>query len=159
MSRGGIRWRPQAWYAAPAARILFQRQLAATTLSVRPVRPPRHHRGGFALAVELRVDHLPEQTITIVFSPLAPLAPSVYTTGPADSPHRYRDGTLCMWHPDDDPSSLRWTQRDGGTSLLGHVIAHLLREQWWRRTGEWPGEEYPHLQAGMAAPDEWLNAA
>jgi hypothetical protein len=23
-------------------------------------------------------------------------------------------------------------------------VAHLIREEWWRRTGEWPGDEALH---------------
>ncbi|MEC3992093.1 hypothetical protein VSR01_00420 [Actinacidiphila sp. DG2A-62] len=39
----------------------------------------------------------------------------------------------------------RWDRRrDGPVVLLGLVLAHLLREEWWRRTGEWAGPEAPH---------------
>jgi hypothetical protein len=48
-----------------------------------------------------------------------------------------------MWYPF-DPDTGRWTRRDGAAALLGHITAHLLREQWWRKTGEWVGEEVPH---------------
>jgi hypothetical protein len=48
-----------------------------------------------------------------------------------------------MWYPW-DPESARWTRRDGAAVLLGHITAHLLREEWWRKTGEWVGDEVPH---------------
>jgi hypothetical protein len=48
-----------------------------------------------------------------------------------------------MWFPYDPPEQ-RWTRSDGPAVLLGQIVAHLLREEWWRRTGEWPGEEAPH---------------
>jgi hypothetical protein len=145
-------WREPAWYARPAPRIVFQRQLAACGTPAWVARPPRRHRGGFALAVRLRVPDVPEQKITIVFGPTAPAVPHVYTDGPSESPHRYSNGSLCMWHPCDPPEQ-RWTRRDGPVALLGHIVAHLLREEWWRRTGEWPGEEAGHLPAHSPTPD------
>jgi hypothetical protein len=144
VTRRQVRREP-AWYARPAPRILFQSQLAACGVDVHAVRPPRRHRGGFAVAVHLRVPDVTDQTVTIVFG-RAPAAVHVYTDGPADSPHRYSDGSLCMWHPD-DPADQRWTRRDGPAALLGHIVAHLLRERWWRCTGEWPGREAVHPSA------------
>ena len=64
---------------------------------------------------------------------------------PADprwSPHRYGDGSLCMWFPDDPPAR-RWVPADGLEALVVYIRAHLVREDWWRRTGEWPGPEAP----------------
>ena len=69
--------------------------------------------------------------------------PSVFVDGPRDSPHRYSDGSLCMWYPR-DPVDRRWVFEDGLLDLIGLVIAHLFREAWWRETGEWLGEEVPH---------------
>lgn len=43
-----------------------------------------------------------------------------------------------MWYPD-DPPELRWSHADPPGELLGHIILHLIREEWWRRTGEWVG--------------------
>lgn len=48
-----------------------------------------------------------------------------------------------MWYPD-DPPELRWARPDPPGELLGLIILHLLREEWWRRTGEWIGDEAPH---------------
>lgn len=113
---------------------------------VRVVHPPRSHRSGFALTVRLRGLDVTDQTVTIVFAARS-VVPTVYADGPSESPHRYPDGALCMWYPV-DPAELRWTRRDGAAALLGHVVAHLMREQWWRHTGEWPGAEAAHLPTG-----------
>lgn len=139
-----VPWREPAWYVRPAPRILFQHQLAACGLPVRAVRPSRRHRGGFALAIWLHIPDIANQTLTIVFGTTASAVPHVYTAGSSESPHRYPDGSLCMWYPD-DASEQRWTRRDGPSALLGHIVAHLLREEWWRRTGEWPGAEAGHF--------------
>ncbi len=80
----------------------------------------------------------------MVFGRAEPHVPHVYTDLPSGSPHRYTDGALCMWYPG-DPADQRWVLRDGPVVLLGHVIAHLLREEWWQHTGEWPGDEAAHL--------------
>ena len=61
------------------------------------------------------------------------------------SPHRHDDGSLCIWYPHDPPER-RWHRRAGGAALAGHIYAHLIREAWWRQTGEWVGEEVPHDQ-------------
>jgi hypothetical protein len=119
------------------------RQLAACGMPVRQFRDPKQNHGGFAVTVRLQVPDLPEQTVTIIFGPKLSTVPRVFTDGPSKSPHRYADGSLCMWHPRYQPEK-RWTRRDGAAALLGHVVAHLLREEWWRRTGEWPGEEAAH---------------
>lgn len=150
-NRPGLR--TPAWYARPAPRICFQHRLAGCGLRYWTIRPPRPHRGGYALAVRLRVDDVPEQTVTIAFGPASPGAPHVYTEAPAASPHRYGDGALCMWFPG-DPPELRWTRDHGPVALLGQIVAHLLREEWWRQTGEWPGREAPHRLARIAATQQ-----
>lgn len=66
----------------------------------------------------------------------------VTVDGPS-SPHRYDDGTLCMWHPW-DPRANRWVFDDQLLTLLGHIQLHLFRESWWRQSGEWLGPEAPH---------------
>lgn len=86
-----------------------------------------------------------DQTVTIVFGPRS-VVPTVYIDGSSESPHRYSDAALCMWYPADPPES-RWSRRDGSAALLGHIVAHLTREERWRQTGEWPGPEVQHLTA------------
>jgi len=69
--------------------------------------------------------------------------PRVFVDGPTDSPHRYSDGSLCMWYPDDPPEQ-RWVFSDGLLVLLNYIQAHLFREAWWRENDEWLGPEAPH---------------
>jgi len=138
-------WQPPAWYVYPAGRLRFLAELRAC--GVRPVqarinRADRAHRGGFQAELDLAVSGLPARHVRIVFAGTGS-APSVYADGPSDSPHRYDDGSLCMWYPP-DPAEARWTRRDGAAALLGHITAHLIREEWWRMTGEWTGDEVTH---------------
>lgn len=68
---------------------------------------------------------------------------SVMADGPADSPHRYKDGALCMWYPKDGPDQ-KWVAEDGLLSLIRFAQVHLFKEAYWRRYDEWPGPEAPH---------------
>ena len=88
------------------------------------------------------VPHYEARRVRIRFSGNSDV-PAVFVDGPKESPHRYSDGSLCMWYPG-DPVDHRWVFEDGLLSLIGLVIAHLFREAWWRETGEWAGEEVPH---------------
>lgn len=106
---------------------------------------PRHEfRGGFALRFSIKATGVPIRDVEVHFSPGSPSIPRVFVDGSTDSPHRYPDKSLCMWYPYDPPDA-RWWPTDGAAELLAHIAAHLIREQWWRRTGEWPGEEVPHM--------------
>lgn len=69
--------------------------------------------------------------------------PQVFLDGLDDSPHRYADGSLCMWHPKDPPER-RWLPADGMLTLVRYAQMHAFREAWWRETGAWVGEEAGH---------------
>ena len=62
---------------------------------------------------------VPSRTVRVEFSPGSPEVPRVFTDGPQESPHRYADGSLCMWYPR-DPIDLQWAQarRRGGAHRL-----------------------------------------
>jgi len=120
-------WQQPAWYVYPAGRLRFIAELRACSVHAVPTRINRAH---------------PPRHVRIVFAGIGSV-PFVYVDGPAESPHRYSDGSLCMWYPY-DPESSRWTRREGAAALLGHITAHLIREEWWRKTGEWVGDEAAH---------------
>ena len=50
---------------------------------------------------------------------------------------------LCLWDPR-DPPEIRWSWEDGFEEYLRTVARHLIYEEYWRRTGEWPVEDSPH---------------
>ena len=81
--------------------------------------------------------------LTIEFPLRHSRVPIVCADGPDSSPHRYEDGSLCMWYPSDQ-SQRRWVFPDGLVALIGHALVHLAKEALWREWGEWPGEEAPH---------------
>lgn len=95
--------------------------------------------------LRVRVPGYEARHVEIFFSLDSPRVPRVLVDGPTDSPHRYHadDGALCMYYPGDRPSQ-RWVFKDGLLTLIGHVIAHLFREAYWREEGEWLGPEAPH---------------
>lgn len=50
---------------------------------------------------------------------------------------------LCLQYPGDDPA-LRWLPGDGLEPLVTQIHRHLMAEEAWRRTGQWPFEDAPH---------------
>lgn len=88
------------------------------------------------------VPHYETRTVEIRFTDWS-RTPTVFADGPNESPHRYSDGSLCMWYPHDPPEQ-KWVFADGLLALLNLIQAHLFREAWWRETGEWLGPEAPH---------------
>lgn len=137
--RGG--WQPPLWFDTPIGRILFLRELAdiGTAQQVKS----RTHPGGFSVRLTLNPLGVPSRQVTITFSRGRPMEPQVTVDGPSDSPHRYSDGTLCMWYPE-DPREQRWAYADGAGALVANIAAHLIREEWYRTTGEWLGDEVRH---------------
>ncbi len=134
-------WRPPLWFERPVGRILFVRELAGIP-GVRQVKSPTYP-GGFSVSLTLDPHGVPSRHVTITFSRGASTVPKVAVDGPTDSPHRYADGTLCMWYPG-DPRDRRWNLAEGAGALVANIAAHLIREEWYRKTGEWLGDEVPH---------------
>ena len=101
------------------------------------------NKAGRTYKVLLHVPHYEQREAKIFFSKTTPPLAKITVDGPTNSPHRYGDGKLCIWYPD-DPVNERWVIEDGLLMLLGLIIAHLFREAWWRETGEWLGPEKGH---------------
>jgi len=137
-----VPWQPPPWTDTPVGRLLFLHELRGCGAPTKIVKPNRRHRGGFAVEVRVTPPGLPIQRVRIVFDRGAEV-PVVHVDGQADSRHRYPDGSLCMWYPEDPPER-RWVRRDRARVLLGHIIVHLLLGEWWRRAGEWVSDEVPH---------------
>lgn len=96
----------------------------------------------------------PARCVTIEFDHYLGQLPTVYADGPTQSPHRYpgRGGTqLCIWYPSDPPDR-RWIPEDGLLHLFGMAATHLLKEAWWRESGEWLGDEAPHAVPASLTP-------
>jgi hypothetical protein len=118
-------------------------------------RDARRERGGLQrreadgprrLVYELLVDvpvYDQQRNVRIEFPATSPALPGVFVDGPDDSPHRYADGSLCMYHPADPPSR-RWTPTEGLAGLIDCIRAHLFQEAEARAGHGWPGDEAPH---------------
>jgi hypothetical protein len=142
MSRRG--WQPPPWFVTFQAKLGFIREVRQVVDgSVIIVKPSARLHGGFAVSFTVTPHGIMPRTVRIEFALRTPEVPRVFVDGPPDSPHRYNDNSLCMWYPR-DPDDLQWTRRDGAAALVGCITLHLIREQWWRETGEWPGPEAPH---------------
>lgn len=79
--------------------------------------------------------------------------PRVYADRYDGSPHRYADGSLCLYYPL-DPVQRRWTPDKGLRSLISLAADHIFFEDWHRQTGEWIAPHAPH-----GFPEERRNAA
>jgi hypothetical protein len=137
-------WQPPPWFVTFQAKLRFIREVQQVVDGpVAIVKPSPEHRGGFAVSFTVTPAGVPIRTVRIELAPGSPEVPRVFVDGPADSPHRYSDGSLCMWYPR-DPIELRWSRRAGAAPLVGCIALHLVREQWWRETSEWIGPEVLH---------------
>lgn len=131
-------WIPPPWYAKPALRLQFLREIGGLA-DVRVVHVP-DYPGVFSVSFPLSPSGVPTRVVTISFMSHIP---NVHVDGPTDSPHRYGKGSLCMWYPG-DPRELRWMPADGAAVLITLIAAHLIKECYWRLTGEWIGPEKGH---------------
>lgn len=106
------------------------------------------------LVYELDVD-VPGYNISrrarIEFRATPDVMPRVLVDGPDDSPHRYGDGSLCMYHPL-DPCERRWVPGDGLAALIDTIRVHLFQEEDARRGHGWSGDEAPHGPPSAARP-------
>jgi hypothetical protein len=102
---------------------------------------------GRALVVNLNVelDTLQKtRRLALVFpGPPSRVRPIVMSDGPTRSRHRFtwaRPTSLCLYYAPDH-EGLRWKLKDGIVALIDLSRVHLIKEAWWRVTGEWEGYE------------------
>lgn len=134
----------QPWYADLQFRLRFEQGARQAYPDLRRAQTGRaaRHETIYTATVEMQGYEFRRVKIRIRHGYLS--APRVFADGPADSDHRYRDGSLCMWHP---PASedRRWVPDDGLHALIDTAQLHLMREAYVRETGApWPGPEVPH---------------
>jgi hypothetical protein len=105
--------------------------------------------------LDVEIETYETRRIRIVFKAGEP-APfvNVFADGPTESPHRYGNDRLCMWHPD-DPPELRWLPEHRIVGLIEMARRHLFREAWWRQTGGEDGGEWlgPEIHPGEQDED------
>jgi hypothetical protein len=105
MKRRG--WQPPPWFVTFQAKLRFIRegqQVVDSPITI--VKPSPKLRGGFAVSFTVMPHGVPSRAVRIEFARGSPDMPRVFVDGPRDSPHRYSDGSLCMWYPG-DPIDLR----------------------------------------------------
>lgn len=73
--------------------------------------------------------------------------PKVWVEKPTlrpDTPHRYADKSLCLYHPDDKS----WSSESGlAKTIVPWTAEWLYCYELWLVTGVWAGPEAPHLLA------------
>lgn len=149
------RAKPGGWYDDFRYRIRFERAARTAFPSMAVSRTGKGRKAGSVVyTLQVPVPEFNERRFIRVslWNGRRPTVHSLTADGPTDSPHRYSDGTLCMWYPRDGPDQ-RWVADDGLLRLIRCAQVHLFKEAYWRRYGEWPGPEAPHEadQAKQAA--------
>ena len=99
--------------------------------------------GYISYEATMSVEGYEDRIVTVELGRYISDSPRIRVDGPGRSPHRYSDGSLCIWYPDDPPER-RWKFSNGLMELLILVQQHLFKEAWWRESGEWLGPEVPH---------------
>jgi len=94
---------------------------------------------------EIELDTLNKTRRLVVICPGPPsrVRPILMADGPRRSRHRFywsRPSSLCLYY-NPDHESLRWKLKDGLVTLIDLSRVHLIKEVWWRVTGEWDGYE------------------
>lgn len=94
---------------------------------------------------EVELDTLRKTRRLVVICPGRPsrVRPIVMADGPTRSRHRFywsRPSSLCLYYAPDH-EALRWKPKDGLITLIDLSRVHLIKEVWWRVTGEWEGYE------------------
>lgn len=134
----------QPWYTDIRARIRFERGVRQAYPAVNINATGRVTNARIIYTLTVDVPEYPARRVTITLPNWStPSFPAVTVDGPVESPHRYRDRALCIWHPD-APAEERWMPEDGLLALIDHTRVHLFKEAYWRETGLWPGPEAPH---------------
>ena len=93
----------------------------------------------------LAAEAFPAEQVRLVILPPGDRVHAYPRTAPC-RPFKHRNmlpADLCLQYNRDDPA-LRWIPADGLEPLITLVHRHLMFEESWRRTGEWPCEDAPH---------------
>ena len=140
------RRRGELWFDDDKRRAIFEGNAPDLFPGIRGRTEGRGTHRSREYTVALTVLEVGIRAVEITFKARNPPKPVIRVDGPEDSPHRYADGSLCVWDWR-DPESSRWVVDDGLVHLLRLVQGHLFREDWYREWGEWPGPESPHTIA------------
>jgi hypothetical protein len=134
----------QPWYSDIRARLRFQGAALAEHPTLRVAAAGRGLKARVVYQLRLDVPDYETRSVTIrLRNGFVPYAAEISVDGPTESPHRYGEHRLCLWHPD-DPEHERWVSTDGLAELITQIRIHLFKEAYWRETCVWLGPEAPH---------------
>jgi hypothetical protein len=139
----------QPWHGDVRVRLRFERDARAVHPSLRSSVTGRGAGAVVSYGLTVPVPYYEARKVEILlYNSAVPTVKAILADGPWESPHRYADGSLCVWRPD-DPSERRWVSADGLPDLITYIQHHLFFEAYWRETAalgepEWLGDEAPH---------------
>lgn len=132
----------RAWFDDLASLYAFERDARRELGALHRRDASRPRRLVYELTLDVPAYDDPRH-VRIEFVASRAVVPSVFVDGPDDSPHRYEDGSLCMYHPADPPKR-RWIPNDGLAALIDYIRTHIFQEAEARAGRGWPGDEAPH---------------
>lgn len=136
--------RAQPWYTDINARRRFERGVRQAFPSIGVTSTGRGMKAKVRYTLTVDVPEYPPRRVTITLPNWStPSVATVTADGPTESPHRYGQHELCIWHPNAPPDK-RWLPEEGLLALIDYARVHLFKEAYWRGTGRWPGPEAPH---------------
>lgn len=131
------------WYGEGGRRILFEQGVRQRHPELQACTASQRKHAGQCYRLTIDVPSFEPRKVRILFPKSHPEMPCITVDGPSESPHRYPDGSLCIWYPWDSQDN-QWVLDDGFNELVGHITLHLFREAYWRMADEWLGPEAPH---------------
>lgn len=143
------RWFNQSWYRSNPARVVIEQRAMRARF---PQFELREDRGQLLWLGTLTTNRGNSYQVAVYYPDDYPNSePKVFPIEPAITVwkdqrkgllmHQFRDGSLCLFHPDD-----RFVQQNTTVATVVAVAAAwFFAYETWRETGEWPGIEAPHL--------------
>jgi hypothetical protein len=144
MGRVGKR-RGGPWWSRFRDRVTFDAEARHEHPDLRASKHSGTRDRGLRYCLQLEVPHY--QTVVdveILFRVRDEWYPRVRVTPSDYSPHRFSDGSLCIWHRRDPNRERTWVVADGLLALIDLIRVHLFKEAWWREYGEWLGPQVSH---------------
>lgn len=99
------RAKPGGWYDDFRYRLQFEGRAFQVFPSMRSSRTGKGKNGAIVYTLHVAVPEFNERRLIKITltNRRRPRLTMLIADGPTASPHRYSDGHLCMWHPDDGP--------------------------------------------------------
>lgn len=129
------------WYERKPDRLKVERDILAEKFP--KFRPYKASNGAFKVKGVLETRRGNEYLVAVVCPSNYPnKPPKVFVEKPGlkRGKHRYKDGSLCLFYPEDHS----WTPSSTLSTIIARAAGWLHAYETWRLTNNWPGSEVSH---------------